>query len=112
MIVARAARVLIAVALLAAQQAALGHQVWHLGAGAVHAAAGSTAGGDRGGTPAPQERLCDLHASLGAVLGALDCVAKCAESAGPGAQPSVGADLPAVSVPALPSTARGPPILL
>ena len=108
---ARAARVLIAVALLAAQQAALGHQVWHLGAGAAQAAAGWTAG-ERGGAPAPQERLCALHTSLGAVLGILDCVAKCAVSAASGAQPFVAGDLAAVSVPGLPSTARGPPILL
>lgn len=112
MIVARAARALIAVALLAAQQAALGHQIWHLGAGAVQAAAGLNAGGDRGRTPAPQERLCDLHASLGAVLGVLDCVAAPAPASAADDTAFRFVELPAAGAPRPRPASRGPPALL
>ena len=54
----RAARLLIAVALLAAQQAALGHQIWHLG--------------KQDSQPA-QGQLCEQHQALATVAGALDC---------------------------------------
>lgn len=108
---ARAARALIAIALLAAQQAALGHQIWHLGAGAAQAAAGSAAGGDRG-APAPQERLCDLHASLGAVLGVLDCVAARVPATAADDIAFRFAELPAAAAPGPRPASRGPPALL
>jgi len=54
----RAVRFLIAVALLAAQQAALGHQIWHLG--------------KKDSQPA-QNQLCEQHAALATVAGAVDC---------------------------------------
>ena len=108
---ARAARVLIAVALLAAQQAVLGHQIWHLGAGGAQAAAGSAAGGDRG-APAPQERLCDLHASLGTVLGALDCAAHSVPIAATAEVPFGFVELPAAATPGPRPASRGPPALL
>src|SRR5688572_28530345 len=50
--------IVLAVALLAAQQNALAHAVWH-------AAAGSQS------QDQDQSRLCDLHSALGAVLGVL-----------------------------------------
>jgi hypothetical protein len=56
--VRRAARLLIAIALLVAQQAALGHQIWHLG--------------KQDSQPA-QSLLCEQHQALAAVAGALDC---------------------------------------
>ena len=54
----RAARILIAIALLVAQQAALGHQIWHLG--------------KQDSQPA-QSLLCEQHQALATVAGALDC---------------------------------------
>ena len=51
------ARLLVIVAMLLAQRAALGHELWHLGA----------ANGD----PA-QQTLCDFHDALGTVVGAAD----------------------------------------
>ena len=108
---ARAARVLIAVALLAAQQVALGHQIWHLGAGAAQGAAGSAAGSNQG-APAPQERLCDLHASLGAVLGALECAAPAISNAGTGEVPFGFIELPVAATPGPRPASRGPPTLL
>jgi hypothetical protein len=58
MIVRRAARLLIALALLVAQQAALGHEIWHLG--------------EQDSQPA-QSPLCEQHQALATVAGALDC---------------------------------------
>jgi hypothetical protein len=55
-----AARLLIAVALLLAQQAALAHQVWHLG---------------KSDSQPAQTQLCEQHAALATVAGALDCIA-------------------------------------
>jgi len=107
-ILARAARVLIAVALLAAQQAALGHQIWHLHMGTAHGVADPAAAGDRG-APAPQERLCDLHASLGAVLGALDCSGSAEGIATAPASAFRSADSRSAGTPAPPPASRGPP---
>lgn len=64
----RLASWLLAAVLLAGQQVALHHQVWHAGTAAVADS----------GTPKPSpERnpLCDQHAALGAMLGAIDCAA-------------------------------------
>jgi hypothetical protein len=54
----RAARLLFAIALLVAQHAALGHQIWHLG--------------KQDSQPA-QSLLCEQHQALATVAGALDC---------------------------------------
>jgi hypothetical protein len=64
----RVARILLAAVLLAGQQLALHHQVWHAGAAVVA----------DGGAPKPgpeRNPLCDQHAALGAVLGAIGCAA-------------------------------------
>ena len=53
-----AARLLIAIALLMAQQAALAHQIWHLA--------------KQDSQPA-QSQLCEQHQALATVAGALDC---------------------------------------
>ena len=53
--------IVLAVALLAAQQNALAHALWH--AGGEHS---QSQGHDE-----DEGRLCDLHAALGSVLGAL-----------------------------------------
>jgi len=54
----RAALLLIALALLTAQQAALAHQVWHLG---------------KQDSQPGQSQLCEQHHALATVAGALDC---------------------------------------
>ena len=93
----RAARFLIAVALLAAQQAALAHQIWHLG--------------KQDSQPA-QSQLCEQHQALATVAGALDCATFDATFlATRDAPPPIipRADVPA---PRLAPASRGPPNLL
>jgi hypothetical protein len=101
----RTARVLLAALLLAAQQAALEHSIWHAG-GAQAAFAHAQESGD-GHNP-----LCDQHAALGAVAGAIGCAA---------AQvPAVANVFAALAAPALPArdnaplapSSRDPPALL
>jgi hypothetical protein len=93
----RAARLLIAIALLTAQQAALAHQVWHLG--------------KQDSLPA-QSQLCDQHHALATVAGALDCassdVTLCASDEI--LHPLI--ELPAAVLPLLARVSRGPPSLL
>jgi hypothetical protein len=62
-------RWLLVAALLAAQQAAFSHQIWHLGRAA--AALGPDSAADHQ-QPA-KSTLCEFHDSLGTVLGALSC---------------------------------------
>ena len=93
----RAARLLIAVALLAAQQAALGHQIWHLG--------------KQDSQPA-QGQLCEQHEALATVAGALDCATLDATFVA-----TRDAPLPFIAqrdapAPRLAPASRGPPQLL
>jgi len=93
---ARAARLLIAVALLAAQQAALGHQIWHLG--------------QQDSQPA-QNQLCEQHVALATVAGALDCAPSGAVIAAADDVPLPFAASPAAAASGLVPTSRGPPTL-
>jgi transcriptional regulator of aromatic amino acid metabolism len=93
----RAARLLIAIALLMAQQAALGHQIWHLG--------------KQDSQPA-QTLLCEQHQALSTVAGALDCATLDAPLVA-----TVEAPLPIVAravlpAPRLTAVSRSPPVLL
>jgi hypothetical protein len=93
----RAARLLIAIALLIAQQAALGHQIWHLG--------------KHDSQPA-QTLLCEQHQALSTVAGALDCATLDAPLVA-----TVEAPLPIVAravlpAPRLTAVSRSPPVLL
>ena len=92
-----AARFLIALALLTAQQAALAHQVWHLG--------------KQDSLPA-QSQLCDQHHALATVAGALDCATSdvTLDASGDILHPLV--ELPAAVLPLLAPVSRGPPSLL
>lgn len=94
---ARAARLLIAIALLAAQQAALGHQIWHLG--------------KHDSQPA-QNQLCEQHEALATVAGALDCTASGPLIAAADDVPLPFIALPAIAAPRLAPPSRGPPTLL
>jgi hypothetical protein len=93
----RTARFLIAIALLIAQQTALGHQIWHLG---------------KPDSQPAQSLLCEQHHAFATVAGALDCaasdVALCAS--GDILHPLV--ELPAAVLPLLAPVSRGPPSLL
>ena len=93
----RAARFLVAVALLVAQQAALGHQIWHLG--------------KQDSQPA-QNQLCEQHHALATVAGALDCALPDADfvsmrDAPPAVVARIGAPAPRLA-----PSSRGPPELL
>src|SRR3954468_16676477 len=64
---ARTWRLFLAVALLCAQQSALAHQIWHFASKAGVPQAAAPAQSDRQGT----DPLCNQHAALGDVVGAL-----------------------------------------
>jgi hypothetical protein len=84
----------LAAALLAAQQAALEHPLWHVG----------TADG--------QSPLCEQHDALGKVLGAIDCAVPVFAMEAPAAT-GFAAVLPSARAGApLEPSSRGPPTLL
>jgi hypothetical protein len=107
MILRRLARLLLAAALLAAQQSALAHQIWHFAAApAQHAADGAPQDTDAGGKP-----LCDLHAALGSVLGAVGSAIATPEFTPPQSQAVTAAALSPAHAAAVPPSSRSPPSL-
>jgi hypothetical protein len=94
---ARILRIVIALALLNAQHAAVAHQVWHLG--------------DHGTQPA-QNQLCDQHEALGTVAGAVNCPITLFPGESPSGFLYRTAALPAATTPGLAPSSRGPPALL
>ena len=101
----RLAAWLLSAVLLAGQQVALHHQVWHAGAAAVADSSAPKPNSDR-------NPLCDQHAALGAMLGVIGCAAAQAapaalESAAIAAAPVLARD----NAPLAPST-RDPPQFL
>jgi len=85
---------LLVVVLLAAQQAALEHPLWHVG------------------TADEQSPLCAQHDALGTVLGAIDCAAVVFTEEAPAAA-AVAAVVPSARAGApLEPSSRGPPTLL
>jgi hypothetical protein len=93
----RAARFLLAVALLAAQQAAVAHQIWHLG--------------KQDSQPA-QSQLCEQHQALATVAGALDCATLDATFVATRDAPLAFIPRADASAPRLAPASRGPPKLL
>lgn len=91
--------IVLAVALLAAQQNALAHAVWHAAAGS------QTQDKDQG-------RLCDLHSALGAVLGVLTGKAAAPPALASRSTPFDERALPAPRFRACSPLSRGPPALL
>jgi hypothetical protein len=94
---ARSLRILLAFALLGAQQLALAHQIWHVG--------------KHGPLPA-QEQLCDQHEALATVAGAVDAPAALlagTTSADLSIQPAA---LAAAASPGFAPSSRGPPAFL
>ena len=92
--------IVLAVALLAAQQNALAHALWHAGA------AGSQS------QDQDQGRLCDLHSALGSVLGALGGAAPVAAAGEFHPVPFDERALPARAFRPSSPLSRGPPALL
>jgi hypothetical protein len=88
-------RALLVVALLLAQQTAFAHQVWH--------AAGEPAKSTQ------NSKLCDQHAALDTVLGALNGFHAPALFAETAPLHFTAAYSSAASLPALPPASRGPP---
>jgi hypothetical protein len=93
----RAARFLIALALLAAQQTALAHQIWHLG--------------KQDSRPA-QSQLCEQHHALATVAGALDCASSDVAVTAPDHVSCSLVELPTALLPPLAPVSRGPPSFL
>jgi hypothetical protein len=95
--VGRVLRILFALALLNAQQAALAHQIWHFG--------------DPGTHPA-QSELCGQHDGLGTVAGALDCPIDKLSTEAPSEFLHWSVAPPSAATPGLAPSSRGPPVLL
>jgi len=107
MILRSLARLFIAAALLVAQQSALAHQIWHFAAApAQHAAASTPQDTEAGGKP-----LCDLHALLGTVLGALGSADATPEFTAAQADAVPAAALSPAPAATVPPSSRGPPTL-
>jgi hypothetical protein len=93
----RALRILLAFALLGAQQLALSHQIWHAG---------------KADSQPAQERLCGQHDALGTVAGALDAPATPFAAEAPAANVCACLALPSASTPVPAPRSQGPPSLL
>ena len=98
-------RVFLVLAFLLAQQTAFAHQLWHVfdRASLQTALQGNT---DSSKTNNP---LCDQHAALGTVLGALNGFYALALLAETAPLHFAAAHSPAASLPGLPPASRGPP---
>jgi hypothetical protein len=97
MTLSRSLRILLALALLGAQQLALSHQIWHSG---------------KHDSQPVQERLCDQHAALDTVAGALDAPVVVFASEAPIDFAYLFVALPSAATPGLAPSSRGPPTLL
>jgi hypothetical protein len=102
MCLSQACRLFVVAALLFAQQVALGHQVWH-------ASGSSLAAAEIAGEPAKGNPLCDQHAALKAVLGALNGSVSLPLVADLAPVLSLAVGIPAASLAALSPSSRGPP---
>jgi len=98
-------QIVFAFLLLLAQQGALTHEIWHAATSSAHAQTGHKA-------PDPsRNRLCDLHASLGTVLGAVTGVVAAAPPAAAPQLSFIACESPAASASLLAPPSRGPPAL-
>lgn len=93
----RALRILLALALMGAQQLALSHQIWHAG---------------KASSQPAQEQFCGQHDALNTVAGALDAPATLPAGAAPVAFSHSSLTLPAAATPGLAPSSRGPPAFL
>jgi hypothetical protein len=93
-----AARFLIAIALLTAQQAALAHQIWHFA--------------KQDSQPPAQSLLCEQHHALATVAGALDCASSDVTLDAPDVVVHSLVERPAAVLPLRTPVSRGPPSLL
>jgi hypothetical protein len=89
-----AVRLTLAIALLLAQHVSLAHQVWHAGRGDSHPAQG---------------QLCEQHAALATVAGALDSAPIDAPGVARANFSHVFSARPGATAPALSPVSRGPP---
>ncbi len=98
-------QVVFALLLLCAQQGAITHEIWH-------AAATSHTQSEQKAPDSNKNRLCDLHASLGTVLGAVSAVIAAAPLDTCSHFCFIAAASSAASVSRLAACSRGPPQLL
>jgi hypothetical protein len=96
-----AGRCLLLFAFLLAQQSALAHEISHAPDYGY-----KKSSGNKGGNP-----LCEQHAALGTVLGALNGTIALAFFAESAPEHFPAADSPAACLPAFPPASRGPPRL-
>lgn len=107
MILRKLARLFIAATLLLAQQSALAHQIWHFAA----APAQHAAGADPQDKDVDGKNLCDLHSSLGTVLGALGSADAAPQFTALQAAAVLAAALSQTPAAPLSPSSRGPPPL-
>ena len=98
-------RVFLVLAFLLAQQTAFAHQLWHV----FDRASLQTAVQGNTDSPKTNNPLCDQHAALGTVLGALNGFYALALLAETAPLHFAAAHSPAASLPCLPAASRGPP---
>src|SRR6267378_3597308 len=99
-------QIVFALLLLCAQQGAITHEIWHAATSSAHAQTGHKA------PDSSKNRLCDLHASLGTVLGAVSAVIAAAPLDTSSQHCFITAASQAASVSLLAPFSRGPPQLL
>lgn len=101
-------RVVLVAAFLLAQASGVAHQIWHAGPLAIHAGAEAAVDGK-----APKKSaLCDFHAALASVLGAIKGGTALVQAAAPAAIVFIAADVPAARFSTLAPQSRAPPALL
>src|SRR6266852_8376253 len=96
-------QVVVALLLLCAQQGAITHEIWHAASSSAHAQSGHKA------PDSSKNRLCDLHASLGTVLGAVTGVVAAAPPVAAPQPALIASESPAASVSLLAPPSRVPP---
>ena len=99
-------QLIFALLLLCAQQGALTHEIWHAATSSAHAQTGHKA------PDSSKNRLCDLHVSLGTVLGAVNAAIVAAPLDTSSQYCFIAAASLAASVSPLAPFSRGPPQLL
>jgi len=102
------ARLFLIAAFLVAQSAGLAHQTWH----DVSSLSADTGSHALDGKAPKKNLLCDFHAALGTVLGAVSCGGSSAHAAAAAEVPFIAAEVSAARFSLLASRSRGPPAFL
>jgi hypothetical protein len=100
------ARLLLVVALLAAQAGSVAHEIWHA------ASLAAPVENDADGKAPSKNLLCDFHTALASVLGAIHGAAPAIDAVAPPQIAFIAADVPAARLSSLVPKSRAPPAFL